>query len=314
ESEDVDEESIAGRKFLGLPTKLQMKFKNTQLDIVFLNKNYTDEDIEEMFLRLQNGTPLNAAEKRRVFPGNMKNIVIELSKHNVFKICSFSDKRFAYEDAVAKILHMILNGSVTDIRPISIKKTYSSNVNINNNNPSVKITKQVFNLLYTAFKNEPPQFKKFSIISIAFITSNLLEKYNIRKYKKSFSQAYNDFESIRLQNEELSEGEQDGELAAYTDAARSDSVANMQYRHDLLMRKIIEAIPELELKDSKRDFTQEQRIAIYHRDKGVCKKCHKKCSENDFEAHHILPHKDGGITKISNGQLLCKECHVEIHK
>ena len=41
-----------------------------------------EKDIEEMFSRLQNGTPLNAAEKRRAYHGNMKHVVINLGKHN----------------------------------------------------------------------------------------------------------------------------------------------------------------------------------------------------------------------------------------
>jgi hypothetical protein len=37
-------------------------------DVVEL-RDYLDDDIEEILLRLQHGTPLNAAEKRRAIAG-----------------------------------------------------------------------------------------------------------------------------------------------------------------------------------------------------------------------------------------------------
>lgn len=85
----------------------------------------------------------------------------------------------------------------------------------------------------------------------------------------------------------------------------------MKYRHDLLARYIIQSIPKLVYKDQIRDFSDEQGMAIYFRDKCICQLCHKKCSENDFHADHKIPHKSGGQTKISNGQLLCPECNLK---
>ena len=63
---------------------LQIQFYNQSIDVVHLI-GYTDEEIDETFLRLQNGTPLKAAEKRRAIAGNMRNVVSELAKHDIFK-------------------------------------------------------------------------------------------------------------------------------------------------------------------------------------------------------------------------------------
>jgi hypothetical protein len=46
----------------------------------------TDEDeVREMFLRLQNGTSLKAQEKRNAMPGTMRQFVKSLTDHLFFK-------------------------------------------------------------------------------------------------------------------------------------------------------------------------------------------------------------------------------------
>jgi len=128
DTDPIDGAKIAKKYFQDLGTSLQLKLMAISLDIVFLNAAYTDDDIDEMFLRLQNGTPLNAAEKRRAIPGNLGKVVQSLSKHKVFSLTGFSNKRYAYEDTVAKTLHQLLMGAgtLTDIRPVSIKRTYEN--------------------------------------------------------------------------------------------------------------------------------------------------------------------------------------------
>ena len=183
---------------------------------------YSDDDIEEMFLRLQNGTPLNAPEKRRSFSENMRNVVEKLSTHQIFNEIAISTKRFAREDAVAKILHIILNGKITDIKPLSIKKTYENNKIITEKTQQVKRLEQVFNFLDKSFKavGAEASFKKFSIITVGFLTYEMLEAYDLGSYPKEFAKTYLDFELRRKENEEKPEEQQDSELSAYTDAAR----------------------------------------------------------------------------------------------
>ena len=64
---------------------------------------------------------------------------------------------------------------------------------------------------------------------------------------------------------------------------------------------IILGIPDLIQKDKTRDFSDEQRIAIYYRDKGICQLCGKKCGIEEFHADYIIPFSQGGITKKSDG-------------
>lgn len=312
DADDVDGHEVKNREFKSLHTTLQMKLLNEQLDIVKLSSAYTDADVEDMFLRLQNGTPLNAPEKRRAYAGNMRKVVAKLARNPVFKLCAFGNERFGHEDAAAKILHLMLSGGITDIKPGAIKRTYTNHTDITDSHPTVKKAAKAFRFLSKSFKKHTsPKLKKYSAITLAYLVAEMLEKYNLVDFCQQFGKCYLTFEHRRIENEELPEEKQDSSLAAFSDAARSDSVPDLEYRHKLLLKEFLLCIPELELKDPDRGFSEEQRLAVFIRDQGRCKDCNAKCDEADFHADHIKAHSRGGKTKLSNARLLCPTCNLK---
>jgi hypothetical protein len=132
----------------------------------------------------------------------------------------------------------------------------------------------------------------------------------VSKHKTEFAQCFLDFEVRRITNQELPEEDQDSALAAYTDAARSDSIPSMRYRHEILRSVVLDYIPELLLKDESRFFSEEQRLAIFRKNKGICQKCKVNCDDSDFHADHIEAHSKGGKTNVKNGQVLCPKCNL----
>jgi len=48
-----------------------------------------EEEVREMFLRLQNGTSLKAQEKRNAMTGNMRDFVKQVASHKLFDNCKF---------------------------------------------------------------------------------------------------------------------------------------------------------------------------------------------------------------------------------
>jgi len=313
DSDPVDSHATATRKMKDLHTDLQMKLRDSQLDVCVLQTGYSDDDIEEIFLRLQNGTPLNAAEKRRALPGTMREVVEELSAHALFSgsLCGFTGKRYAYEDAVAKLLHLFLEKKITDIKHSSIKRTYESNKTIKSTDPAVVRLKAAMNFAVKAFDGLPsPKFRKFAVITVLYLVAEMRDAYSLAAFPTEFGKAYLEFEKERLLNDDLDEEKRDTGLAAYTSAARADRVQDLVFRHDTLRRKVVAAIPEMERKDEERFFSQDQRQAIFLRDGGKCARCGAICADSAFHADHVKPHSKGGVTKVSNGQVLCPPCNA----
>ncbi|MNW35520.1 hypothetical protein D3C74_125180 [compost metagenome] len=103
-----DEEPVLARRFLKFP-----------LDLVTVETDDLDV-IDDMFLRLNEATPLNAAEKRNAFPGPVPSSARELSTHKFFVDClPFNNSRYRHYDMATKFLYFEQRRGVADT-----KKTY----------------------------------------------------------------------------------------------------------------------------------------------------------------------------------------------
>lgn len=310
DADDLDGERVAGKKWSELSSNLQILFSNQSLDIVHLI-GYTDEEIDETFLRLQNGTPLKAAEKRRAISGNMRNVVSELAKHDIFRsCCSFTNHHFAFEDVTAKVFKQIIDGKASNISAPALKRMYEQNSYITSEDKAAKEVKKVFDFIKKAFKHtEHPHLKRYAIIDLAVIANSLLKVYDLSNYSTEFGEAFLDFSNQRILNAEKPEEEQDQRLIRYSNATRGDSLEYLEYRQKVLKEFILEQMPYLEVKDQTRIFTPDQRAVIYRMGNGKCAMCGTEVTEESFEADHIKPWSKGGRTDISNGQILCSACN-----
>ena len=310
DSDDAFGEKIAKKKWSELSSNTQIEFNNIALDVVHL-VGYSDEETDEMFLRLQNGTPLKAAEKRRAIPGTMRDVVRELSEHEVFTdLCDFDNSHYAYEDVSAKALKQIIEGGPASISAQQLAKMFIDNPSIKITDKAPADTQKAFNFIRTAFANTAnPRLKKYAIMDLTAITSSMLKAYNLRSYATEFAEAYLSFDTERLEDKEKPEEEQSPKFLAYSNCTRADSLDAIEFRQNMLKEYILAKMDNLVAKDNNRYFTPDQRTIIYRRGNGICAICGNPVSEDEFEADHIIPHCEGGETKISNGQVLCESCN-----
>ena len=64
------------------------------------------------------------------------------------------------------------------------------------------------------------------------------------------------------------------------------------------------------LKDPKRLFDALEREVVWWRDRRTCMnpKCRRPVSFQDATVHHVIEHMAGGMTKLTNAVLVCKDC------
>jgi hypothetical protein len=143
----------------------------------------------------------------------------------------------------------------------------------------------------------------------------LLESYAIKHRAGELARWFLEFEMYRRGQDKLPSDQADTEMVVYHEeiSHSTDAVDSLKWRHEFLLRKFFEAVPDIELKDDQRLFTHEQRLAIYRRDGGICKlaiKCEgQKCDWDSWAADHIKPWSRGGKTTVENGQVACVACN-----
>jgi len=311
--EDGEVYAIAGQQYNQLDEDLIVELESYPFTVVTL-ENFSIDEAEEMFTRLQLGVSLNPAEKRRAIPGNMRYVVKGLAKHAIFEKPQFINipiKRRGHEDAVAKLLHQFLHDDLVSIAPVGIDKTYRRNADIDENHPDVRRLKQTMNFVNSSFTNStPPGLKKFSFLSLLWVIDELIQEYNLNDFKEEFARAYIGFENARIKDRENEEADQNDTFKEYMNAARGDSGANMVFRVEILRTVFFEKIPDLKRKDEQREFTHDQRLVLFRLADKKCTLCECEITFNSFHADHVLPHSRGGPTAISNGRALCADCNL----
>lgn len=161
-----------------------MKFDSFILPVILVRTENDDlELIEDMFSRLNEASPLNAAEKRNALGGVFVAFINEISEHELFaKKVRFRNQRYQHKEVAARILLTELsirnNGKLVDT-----KKTFLDAMAMNREieqDHAKKITQDVIKILDTIGK-------AFEDNDIALSAQGLMVVYYLL-FRKAISQ------------------------------------------------------------------------------------------------------------------------------
>lgn len=311
DADPVDGIEIKGLHYADLDDDIRDKLDSYNLDFVVLD-DVSDDEIGEMFLRLQNGTTLKAQEKRNAYPGNMRNYIKELATHQFFlHSVHFKNSRFSHEHVAAQLCLLTINGGICDIKDRHLNEMYLENQTFDVHGDIAKKITKTLNYLYKMFPVLSPELKRYNVVSLYALILDLSDSYAIKGREEELAQWFINFEQNRLAEADKPEDEQDTRMAIYQSKTKdsTDAMDSLSYRHNFLKENLFSSIPDLCPKDQQRSFDESQRQVIYRRDKGICQNCGVKCDWNAWEADHVVPWSRGGKTIVSNGQVLCPNCN-----
>jgi Protein of unknown function DUF262 len=108
---------VAGMRFSELDRSWQRVLRATHLAVVLIT-NATEDDIDDLFSRLNNGEPLNAAEKRNAIGGTMAELVRDMVGRPFFTDrVRFSSARYGHHDAATRLL-LVEHADLTGDGPV----------------------------------------------------------------------------------------------------------------------------------------------------------------------------------------------------
>ena len=249
-----------------LPPEIQVAIDNYELNVVELI-NYDDNDIRNLFRRLQSGKPLNTGEKLNAFPGSITPLMRNLSKHVFFKKTNFSLKRYKALQLVAQTF-ILCDYGITDIAAKYLYEFFDKNIDANQNSKYYKLSKKVLNFMNKLITDTtcPEILKPSWFINYFIFTKELLEIYSVTGREGEIYQFYKDFFSYIQKNKDsiLEVKEFDS-----INRAGTNNKKNIKSRLNFMLIKFLSDYA-VQPKDSTRGFTEVQRIAIYRKDNGIC--------------------------------------------
>jgi hypothetical protein len=152
---------IHEKRWCELSASDQSKIGGQLLNFVILA--CSDEEEEDMFLRLNNGTPLSAAERRNAIKGKMRELVAKLARDPFFvKRVAFKAKRFAHDAVCAQLVLLALAEGPSDAKGPALKALYQKyRDQIPNGMKLTSEVKGTLKRLSKIFPNREPFLKKW---------------------------------------------------------------------------------------------------------------------------------------------------------
>jgi len=286
-----------------------------------------EEDIIQTFLRLQEGTPLNKAEKLNAYRGTFKDTFREIRENHPLFAFLGKEKRFRWRQLTAEMLALELEGNFRNktfpsLDLLSMKeivRKYETNISqrkLNIFKSNLDFLTSSLNVILTAF--QPREFISFY----------LLASY-LRKYKADNANLINEFAGFAV------EFLKNLHLFSIYDTKPPPGMKKKifdSYKNYKLESKIMTTSESLNkrleimlveydrfntiiTKDPKRLFDVEQKRTLYFRQKGLCGYCGRNMVFSLSTGHHIIAHAIGGETAdLDKSVLLHGNCHRQVEK
>lgn len=312
-----------GKLYSQLNADQQTKFEEKVLTVMIL-ENATIDEVREMFLRLQNGTPLNSQQKRDAMGSEIGKAVRELVELPFFKKSVPFDNSFSGHRLVAsQMLNLEIKGKIFSSTSRQLDKLYEHYKKTTVDSTIITKAKKILTLLGKIFSENNPNLNRSYALSLYWIISKILDLYTIPD--SEFETIKNNFVSMDTErliaknrdykNKPDDEIYSDLSIAMSSGTDGSDAITT---RHDIITQFIFKNVNLVPLPslDPQRNFTYEEKLIIYRRAQGQCElehnglKCGRFIDIDDSAVDHIVPHSKGGRTELSNGRLSQKSCNI----
>ncbi len=116
--------SLGGKRWSELPDDAKDKLQFANLTVSRIEDATVDE-VRELFLRLQKGAPLNAAETRNAAAGPVRDFIAnKLASHPVWGFTGIRQTRFGWHEHSAIVLALMRQGGATGLKGADLQRLY----------------------------------------------------------------------------------------------------------------------------------------------------------------------------------------------
>ncbi|MCF8131356.1 MAG: DUF262 domain-containing protein [Deltaproteobacteria bacterium] len=301
----------------------------------------------EIFWRLQQGEPLNKMEIAHArLSSPIRNFLAKYaddisfdypsykpfdsnpSQHVFFNLLDQRNERMQFLSLLGKLLLIEKNGGACDMGDQVLcdwidETQHPGGISDESyeNEPTAKGVLKCLNLFHEIFKDDPiiddkngiKEFKReYFYISLYMLLRHLQKTYAMDdELKATYKQFVYDFHG------RWNEGKDDDHDIQLFKNNRQQNERAVETREHVVRKVFFEYLAdkgvELKTLDSKRAFSEMEKIKLYRAQNGLCQIClaegktekQARVPWKDYQADHIMPWVRGGQTSMDNAQVLC---------
>ncbi len=309
-----------GNFFKDLSEEVQNQIWNFTLSLTEIHAE-DSRDVNQMFIRLNDGVKLNDAEFRQGFGGQVIWMIGELEGHDFFvRKVNFKNSRFDFKEVACRLLFIEHTLSISNGLPNlnktnldSFTKNYSS---IPDHEAEALLNKVGKNLSWISacFSDRSQELGKSSAQVIYTYLRNIRNEYADDRLQGKILQSLERFSKDRTVQAKMPVEAQDPLVAqfAWLSGQGTNDGSSILERAGILRKRLLKDFPEIAPKDKSRAFNADERYVLWLLSGKKCSNCSRELSSpSDSHADHVIPHSKGGHTSLENGQALCIECNLK---
>ena len=325
----------AGKRFDELEENLKNQLKDTTV-VVYEISNTDENEIRDLFIRLQGGTPLTPQDKRDSWPGHFTEFVLKAGGKSgvdkwfgfpVFKEIAKAQNESRRRQLVAQIFMLFWSTrkerKFCDIKSVNIDQFYHEHVGFDQSSNEVMRFDKICKKIHQALIGQPKVVGHY-LIHLFMLTDLLLDDYR-PTWETNLGEALFEFDRrCRQASKDAKDNNPEAEFEKYWQSyaqwarTNSDNASTIQRRHAFFSTEMSKLL-NLKKLDSQRSFTEFERTSVFYRDQGQCQYCKMndedhKVAWSECDIHHVIPYAEGGATNINNAALMHKECHPKAKK
>lgn len=342
--EQLDPPRWAGKHFDELYPDDRASFLNHPLQVVLMEEE-TQNEVRDLFIRLQSGTPLNPQEKRDAWPGNFTLFVIKhagkdghphSAPHSFFNLVKqvgprsegdesvYIDRRsntrkFFAGLAMTYLVRQESQVDFVDLKAANIDAFYLNKASLPAGEPNaaklLEVLTQAASLPEIHRIRDGNKLKFQWAFHFALLVDSMLRgEYVDASWRGRLVDSFEKFrEDCTQGSRAFKQGQRTRHYTEFVQplsGSGSDTAEIIRRRHQFLLQEIIRAV-QPRPRDPQRTFGEIEREIMWYRQSGCCAhpECKKPTALCDMHGHHIREHSQGGATTLENGVLICRTCH-----
>ena len=286
-----------------------------------------EEDIVQTFLRLQEGTPLNKAEKINAYRGAFKDTFRDVRQTSSLFSLMGPDKRFRWRQLSAELLLLELESDFENrvfpslaldnlVRAI---KTHSKEVSAK----KVKYLRGNLEFLHQSLSYLLTAFNAREVIAFYLLVSYLRRSKadnsglsnELAVFAEEFFKKLNSFSMYDdTRPAEMTQDDFNAYRSYKQEAKIQTTPDSIKKRFSFILGEFEKMHPFI-VKDADRLHDKEQKRILFFRQKGLCGECGKPMDCQVTSSHHGFSHSTGGRTDdLSSAMLLHVKCHRRLER
>ncbi|HOX54483.1 MAG: DUF262 domain-containing protein [Candidatus Omnitrophica bacterium] len=315
------------KQFDELSVTEQSEIEGYSIYYLELKTTLKEDEISDIFTRLQEGIPLNPAEKVNALRGLFRDFFMQAYIRNKIFFEKLNNHRFRARLLAAQLLlleletnfnkKMFPNAEYEDFK--SINNKYSQR---NISSQKIKDYNNYLNFLGFRLQKELRAINFRDLISlyllVSFLSKTSVNKGDLSLYIRKFAiefinnlESFSIYKPIKPKNLNKKIFNRYVEYKQY--ARQATTAESFERRFKFILSEYKRLFPNIKFKDKNRLFEERQKIQIYFKQKCLCAFCKQPLVYEEAHCHHKDEYSKGGKTRISKGAMVHFKCHNKIH-